>query len=77
MVFESFHKEEHISSTGKKVHSATQRIIHRKPAQFFENSTKLCEIYFDHSVKNRHFETGLNMLLEHSTFGVRNCARMG
>jgi hypothetical protein len=44
-VFESLHKEKHINSTRKKVQSATQRKIHRKPAQFFENSTKLCEIY--------------------------------
>jgi hypothetical protein len=56
-VFESLHKEKHINSTRKKVQSATQRKIHRKPAQFFENSTKQCEIYFDQSVKGRHFET--------------------
>ena len=75
-VFESLHKEKHINSTRKKFLSATQRKINRKPAQFFENSTKLCEIYFDHSVKSRHFETGRYwMLLEHSTLGVWNCAR--
>jgi hypothetical protein len=39
------HKEKHTNSTRKKGQSATQRKIHRKPAQFFENSTKLCEIY--------------------------------
>jgi hypothetical protein len=50
-----------INSTRKKVQSATQRQIHRKPAQLFENSMKLCEIYFDHSGKSRHFETGRNM----------------
>jgi hypothetical protein len=44
-VFESLHKEKYINSTRKRVQSATQRISHRKPAQFFENSTKLCEIY--------------------------------
>ena len=44
-VFESLHKEKHIYSTRKRVQSATHRIFHRKPAQFFENSTKLCEIY--------------------------------
>jgi hypothetical protein len=58
-VFESLHKEKHINSTRKKVQSATQRKIHRKPAQLY--STKLCEIYFDHLAKSRHFETGLNM----------------
>ena len=57
-VFESLHKEKHINSTRKRVQSATQRIFHRKPAQFFENSTKLC-------VKSRHFETELNMSLTH------------
>jgi hypothetical protein len=44
-VFESLHKERRINSTRKRVQSATHRIFHRKPAQFFENSTKLCEIY--------------------------------
>ena len=44
-VLESLHKVKHINSTRKRVQSATQRIFHRKPAQFFENSTKLCEIY--------------------------------
>jgi hypothetical protein len=34
-------REKHINSTRKKVQSATQRKIHRKTAQFFENSTKL------------------------------------
>jgi hypothetical protein len=34
----------HINSRRKKVQSTTQRKIHRKPAQFFENSAKLCEI---------------------------------
>ena len=47
-VFESLHKEKHINSTRKKVQSVTQRKIHRKLAQFFKNSTKLCEIYIDH-----------------------------
>jgi hypothetical protein len=59
-VFESLHKEKHINSTCKKVQSATQRKIHRKPTQLFENSTKLCEIYFDHSGFSQKppFETG-------------------
>jgi hypothetical protein len=74
-VFESLHKEKHINSTRKRVQSATQHIFHRKPAQFFENSTQLCEIYISRSMKNRHFETELNMSLEHSIIGVRNCAR--
>ena len=63
-VFESLHKEKHINSTRKKVQSVTQRKIHMKLAQFFKNSTKLSEIYRDHSVKSRHFETELNMSLE-------------
>jgi hypothetical protein len=63
-VFESLHKEKHINSTRKRVQSAIQHIFHRKLAQFFENSTKLCEIYISRSVKNRH-----------SILGVRNCAR--
>jgi hypothetical protein len=73
-IFNSLYKVKHINSTRKRVQSETQRKIHRKPAQFFENSTKLCEIYIDRSVKSRHFETELNMSLEHSTLGVRNCA---
>ena len=64
VVFESLHKEKHINSTRKKVQSVTQRKIYRELAQFFKNSTKLCEIYIDHSVKSRHFETELNMSLE-------------
>jgi hypothetical protein len=71
----ALHKEKHINSTRKRVQGATQHIFHRKPAQFFENSTKLCEIYISRSVKNRHFETELNMSLEHSIIAVRNCAR--
>jgi hypothetical protein len=40
-----------------------------------ERVTKLCEIHIDHSVKNRHFETGLNVSLGYSAIGVRNCVR--
>ena len=53
-----------------------QRKIRRKPAQLFGNSTKLCEIYFDNSVKNRNFETRLNRSLPHSTPGA-SCSKVG
>jgi hypothetical protein len=56
-VFESLHKEKHINSTRKTVQSATQRFFHRKPAQFFENSTKLCEIYILISFRQRKHKT--------------------
>ena len=43
------------------------------------NSSKIqrnCVKYIlDRPVKSRHFETELNMSLEHSILGVRNCAR--
>ena len=80
-VSESLHKElihRYIHSTRKKVQSATQRKIDRKPAQLFENSTKLYEIYFDHSAKSRHFVTGLNMSpLEFGIVRVRTSQYMG
>ena len=66
MVFESLHK-------GKKVQSVTQRKIHRKLAQFFKNSTKLCEIHIDHSVKSHYFETELNMSLELYPWSSKLC----
>jgi hypothetical protein len=37
-------QENHTNSKRKKGQSATQRKIHRKPAQFFENSTNF--IYY-------------------------------
>ena len=52
-VFESLHKEKHTNSTRKKGQSATHRKIHRKPAQSFENSTKLCEIYINRSLSEK------------------------
>ena len=70
-VFESLHKEKHTNSTRKRVQSATQRIFRRKNRH---NSLKIqrnCVKYIlDRSVKNRHFETELNMSLEHSILGV-------
>jgi hypothetical protein len=40
------------------------------------NSIRNCVKYIlDRSVKSRHFETELNMSLEHSIIGVWNCAR--
>ena len=53
-VFESLHKEKHTNSTRKKGQSATQRKIN------------ICVKYIlDRLVKSRHFETELNMSLEH------------
>jgi hypothetical protein len=69
-------QEKHINSTRKKVQSVTQRKIHRKLAQFFKNSTKMCEIYIDHSLKNRHFETELNMSLGLYPWSLELCARV-
>jgi uncharacterized protein YcsI (UPF0317 family) len=65
---------------------STQRsYIHRKldTNSCFANLraiSNLCSFFFihpvlDRSVKNRHFETELNMSLEHSILGVWNCAR--
>jgi hypothetical protein len=75
-VFESLHKEKHINSTRKRVQSATQRIFRRKNRHNYLKIQRNCVKYIlDRSVKNRHFETELNMSLEHSILGVWNCAR--
>jgi hypothetical protein len=45
-------QENHTNSKRKKGQSATQRKIHRKPAQFFENSTNF--IYYVWNISLSH-----------------------